>query len=74
MGKKRKPQYKIVVINSKKSTNGKYIENLGYYHILSNKSLKINIYRIIFWINKGCKISKTVNNLIKNLDKITYNI
>lgn len=72
-GKKKNPCYKIVVIDSRKSRNGKFIEKVGFYQPLikiNGKNLiNINIEKIRFWMKKGCKLSNTVINIIKNQNK-----
>ena len=37
-GRKQKPSYQIVAIDSRKKRDGSYLEKIGYYYPLSNKS------------------------------------
>jgi len=65
-GGKKKPFYKVIVIDSRKACDGKYIEQLGYYHPLSDPYVfKIDKEASLKWIEKGAKPSETVKNLFK---------
>ena len=65
-GGKKKPFYKIVAIDSRKACNSKFIEQLGYYQPLSNPYvIKIDQEASLKWIEKGAKLSATVNDLFK---------
>ena len=47
MGAKKRPFYRIVVVDSRRKRSGQYIENVGYYNpITTPKELHINAYRI----------------------------
>ena len=62
-GRKKIPFYRIVVIDSKKAGDGKYIENVGHYDPRS-KELLLNRDRIEYWISKGAQPTNTVAKLI----------
>lgn len=66
-------QYQIVLIDARKARDGKFIEKLGFYRPISNikgeKTLIINLEKINFWVKRGCKITYTVNTLIKKFIK-----
>jgi len=65
-GGKKKPFYKVVVIDSRKACNARFIEQLGYYQPLSEPYIfKINQEASLKWIEKGAKLSATVKNLFK---------
>ena len=65
-GGKKKPFYKVVVIDSRKASNAKFIEQLGYYQPLSDPYvLKINQEASLKWIEKGAQLSTTVKNLFE---------
>ncbi|HDK36268.1 MAG TPA: 30S ribosomal protein S16, partial [Bacteroidetes bacterium] len=36
MGRKKRPFYRVVAVDSRKRRDGKYIENLGYYDPLTD--------------------------------------
>ncbi len=65
-GGKKKPFYKVVVIDSRRACNAKFIEQLGYYQPLSDPYvLKIDQEASLKWLEKGAQLSATVKNLFK---------
>jgi len=65
-GGKKKPFYKVVVIDSRKACNSKFIEQLGYYQPLSDPYVfKIDQENSLKWIEKGAQLSATVKKLFK---------
>lgn len=67
-GIKKEKKYIIVVSDSKKSRNGKFIEKIGFYSPLTG-FIKINTNRLLYWENIGVKI----NNSVKKIYKIYKN-
>lgn len=63
MGARHKPVYRIVVADSSRARDGKYIEAVGYYDPRA-KSTKIEQERIDYWISKGAKPTNTVGKLL----------
>ena len=61
VGKKNKPQYRIVVQDKSKSTSSNYLEKVGFYnpHDDSEAGLQLNADRIKHWISKGAETSDT---------------
>ncbi|AEW69029.1 30S ribosomal protein S16 [Borreliella garinii] len=65
MGAKKRPYYRIVVMNSASPRDGRAIEELGYYHpVEKQKQIKIKEDRIKDWISKGAILSDTVKMLL----------
>lgn len=65
-GGEKKPSYEVVVIDSRKPRDGKYIEQLGYYQPISDPYIfKVDKEASIKWIEKGAQLSETVKNLFK---------
>ncbi len=71
-GKKKRPFYKIVVIDRRKSREGKFIDMIGFFNpmpivMCNNKKyfLKININSYLCWLKKGAKPSSKVIFLYK---------
>ncbi len=63
-GKKNQPFFRIVVVDSRKSsTGGRFLEILGFYNPLT-KERKANEERIKYWLSVGAKPSDTVHNLL----------
>ncbi len=66
-GRRHRPFYRIIVIESYKKREGKYIESLGWYDPLvqdKSKRLKFNQERYDYWVSKGAKPSDAVLKLI----------
>ncbi len=65
-GGKKNPCYKVVVIDSRRACNSKFIEQLGYYQPLSDPYVfEIDQEASLKWIEKGAKLSATVKDLFK---------
>ena len=64
VGRTHDPHYHIVVMDSRKSRNGEFIEKLGYYNPFS-KELKLNIEDINRWTGFGAQMTDRVKFLVK---------
>ena len=65
-GNNKNPFYKVVVIDSRRACNSKFIEQLGYYQPLSNPYVfEIDQEASLKWIEKGAQLSATVKDLFK---------
>jgi len=63
---KKRYHFRIVVCDSRISTSGRCIEELGYYDPTKKPPfLKINTERLDYWQKKGAKVSSTVAGLLK---------
>ena len=60
-GAKRRPFYKIVIADSRRPRDGKFIEKVGYFNPLLPKDkkerLSFDVKRIKYWLDKGAKPS-----------------
>ncbi len=65
LGRKKKPFYRIILIDSRKKRDGRSIEELGFYNPL-NKQYSIKQETIQAKIQQGAQLTKTLTNLIKN--------
>jgi len=70
-GKKRKPIYRIVVMNNTTKRDGKTIDEVGFYNPI-NKQIRLNVTKIITRLNQGVKPSNTVRNLLVEAGLIKY--
>ncbi|TVQ57477.1 MAG: 30S ribosomal protein S16 [Phycisphaerales bacterium] len=66
MGAKKRPYYRIVVMDSRTPRDGRAIEEVGYYHPIEmdEDNLQIKEDRIREWLQKGAKPSETVRKLL----------
>jgi small subunit ribosomal protein S16 len=63
LGKKRKPSYRIVVIDSRVRRDGKPLEQVGFYDPIKNE-LKLNLEKIKIRLNQGAQVSSVVKNIL----------
>ena len=61
-GRKKRPSYRIVVIDSRKRRDGRPIEELGFYDPITNQ-ITVNVDLINMYKNHGAQISNTVKSI-----------
>ncbi len=67
MGRKKRPFYRLVVLDSRKRRDGAYLANLGFYNPFTEPH-EINIHadEIIEWLSKGATVSETARSLLRS--------
>jgi len=66
-GAKKKPFYRIVVIEKERARDSRNIEVVGHYNPLTEPAkVKLEHERISHWIKNGAQMSETVARLVKN--------
>jgi small subunit ribosomal protein S16 len=66
-GAKKKPFYRIVVIEKERARNGRNLEVVGHYNPLTEPAkVDLNRERIAYWTKNGAQLSETVARLVKN--------
>ncbi len=66
-GAKKKPFYRVVVIEKERARNGRNLEVVGHYNPLTSPAkVDLNLDRIGYWTKNGAQVSDTVQRLIKN--------
>ena len=66
MGAKKKPFYRVVVSDSRKTPTGRFIESLGHYNpCVEPPEVVIDREKALEWVRKGAKMSNTVQSLIE---------
>lgn len=64
VGKKKQPQYRIVVVEKSKDPWGKVLEIVGFYNPLTNpKTFTLKKDRAEHWLKMGAQASDSVHNL-----------
>ncbi|MCK4541850.1 MAG: 30S ribosomal protein S16 [Spirochaetales bacterium] len=65
-GTKKRPYYRIVVMDSRAPRDGRTIEEVGLYHPIEveDKQLTVKEDRIREWLSKGATPSFTVKKLL----------
>lgn len=65
-GAKKRPFYRIVIADSERSRDGRYIEAVGTYDpVFDPAKVSLKGERIKYWIDQGAKPTDTVKNLLK---------
>jgi len=63
-GAKKRPFYRVVVIEKERARNGRNIEVVGHYNPLTNPAqVTLNHDRIAYWKSVGAQMSDTVSRL-----------
>jgi small subunit ribosomal protein S16 len=66
LGKKKQPTYRLVVIDSRKQRDGKYIEQLGFYDPRQDPSVvEINNERALYWLHTGAQPTERAQKLLE---------
>ncbi len=64
-GKKKQPQYRIIVLDKRKDPWGKFIENLGNYNPRTKpNTINLKADRIKYWLGIGAQPTATVHNML----------
>ena len=65
-GTKKRPYYRIVVIDKKAPRDGKTIEEIGYYHPIEaeDKQIVFDAEKVRAWLDKGAVVSDTVRGIL----------
>ncbi|WP_455376035.1 30S ribosomal protein S16 [Kaarinaea lacus] len=71
-GAKKRPFYSIVVQDSRKSRDGRFIERVGFYNptaVGQEESVRIDKDRIDYWVGVGAQVSDRVASILKSQAK-----
>lgn len=65
-GAKRKPSYRVVVIEGDRARDGRFVEIVGSYNPRSHvPQVVLKHERIAYWMGVGAQPSETVKSLLK---------
>jgi small subunit ribosomal protein S16 len=65
-GKKKKPFYRVVVIEKERARDGRDLEVVGHYNPLTSpKKVMLKHDRIEHWVKNGAQLSDTVKSLLE---------
>lgn len=65
-GSKKRPFFHVVVADSRKSRNGRFIERIGFFNPIAKgkeERLRIQQDRIAHWVGLGAQLSERVKKL-----------
>jgi small subunit ribosomal protein S16 len=67
MGAKKAPSYRLVVAESRKPRDGRFIETIGYYNPTREPVvIEIDEEKALSWLSQGAQPSETVMRLFKS--------
>jgi len=65
-GAKKKPQYRVVVIEKERSNSGRFVEIVGHYNPRKNPpDLDLKWERVQHWLQHGAQPSETVRSFLR---------
>lgn len=65
-GKKKQPQYRVVVADVKFKRDGRFVENIGFYNPLTDPpTVDIKEGRALYWLSVGAQPSDPVKHLLE---------
>jgi len=71
-GANKRPFYHMVVADSRRARDGRFIERVGFYDPKApegREALRVNVERLKHWQGRGAKLSPTVTRLVKQFGK-----
>jgi small subunit ribosomal protein S16 len=72
-GAKKRPFYQVVVADSRRSRDGRFIENIGFFNPTAmgqEERLRLNLDRVEHWVGVGASLSERVARLVKDAQKV----
>ena len=65
MGSKKRPRFRVVVIEARVARDGRFIEGLGHYNPQTQpEGLHVDHERLAYWLQRGAQPSDTVRSLL----------
>ena len=65
VGARKKPFYRVVVIDKERARNGRSVEVVGTYNPRTNPAtVDFKRERIDYWVSKGAQLSERVEKLL----------
>ena len=67
-GSKKRPYFNVVVAESSKKRDGRFIERVGFYNPSAregSETLRLESERIEYWQSNGAQLSETVDRIVK---------
>ncbi|RDV25221.1 30S ribosomal protein S16 [Alteromonas aestuariivivens] len=71
-GAKKRPFYQVVVADSRRARNGRFIENVGFFNPTAQgqaERLRLDLERVEYWVGVGASLSERVTSLVKEAKK-----
>jgi small subunit ribosomal protein S16 len=65
-GAKKKPTYRVVIMDKERARNSRAVEVVGHYNPVSSPAVvQLEYDRIQYWMKNGAQPSETVGRLLK---------
>ncbi|MDB4039818.1 30S ribosomal protein S16 [Methylophilaceae bacterium] len=67
-GNKNRPYFNVVVADSKKPRDGRFIERIGFYNPMAregSETLRLETGRVEYWQGHGALLSETMTRIVK---------
>ena len=69
-GAKHNPVYRVIVSDSRKSTDSDYLDQVGFYNPnLDPPEIRLDLEKVEEWRGKGAGVSETVRSLIRKVQQ-----
>ncbi len=69
-GSKNRPQWRIVVSDTKMPRDGRFIEEIGYYDALPKEDIfVVKQERLDYWVKQGAQMSVALKSLVRRQKK-----
>lgn len=72
-GAKKRPYYHVVVADSRRARDGRFIERLGFFNpiaVQGQEAMRLDADRIAHWQSLGAQTSPAVKKLIKKIQVV----
>jgi small subunit ribosomal protein S16 len=69
-GAKKRPFFNMVVADSRRARDGRFIERVGFYNPKApegHERLRVDRERLAYWRGRGARLSDSVARLVKQL-------
>jgi small subunit ribosomal protein S16 len=68
MGSNKRPLYRVVVSDHRRTPTSAVLEEIGFYNPRSKPvEFRVDKQRVEYWIGRGAQMSETVKTLIKRV-------
>jgi len=69
-GAKKRPSYRIVVMDSERARQSQALDTVGTYNPMTEPAdIKIDQEKVKYWLGKGVRPSKTVESVLHRVSK-----
>ena len=65
LGKKKRPYWRIIAVDSRKKRDGAFLDNLGTYDPMKHEIIQLHKELLDSWVAKGAQCSSAVKKLIR---------